>query len=135
MTREQFLAALDRYGGDLQRWPASLRGDVAAIVARDAEAAAALDRQARLDALLTGALAPEPVGAALIGKILARRPSAEGPSLQPTGRAIGWVSAALAAMLLLGFAVGAYLPADDGSDLYAALIFGGSDLETGGEPL
>jgi hypothetical protein len=135
MTREQFLAALDRYGGDLQRWPPSLRGEAAAIVARDAKAAAALDRQVRLDVLLAGALAPEPVDAALIGKILARRQSAEGRSLQPTGRAIGWVSAALAAMLFIGFAVGAYLPADDGSDLYAALIFGGSDLETGGDAL
>jgi hypothetical protein len=135
MTRDEFLAALDRYGGDLQSWPSSLRDEAAAFLARDAEATAALDRQVRLDALLAEAIAPEPADAALIGRIVARRRSMEEGQFQPTRRAIGWVSAALAATLLIGFVAGTYAPADDGSDLYAALIFGGSDLGTSGEPL
>jgi hypothetical protein len=137
MTREEFLAALDRYGGDLGSWPSSLRGDAATLAARDAEAAAALDRQARLDVLLGAALTPEPVDAALIGRIVAHRRTADGERLQPTRRAIGWVSAAIAATLLIGFIAGANVPAaaDDGSELYAALIFGGSDLDTSGAPL
>jgi hypothetical protein len=135
MTREEFLAALDRHGGDLQRWPLPLRGDAAEVVAHDAEAATALARQTRLDALLAEALAPEPVDAALIGRIVARGGMAGRGEFQPTRQAVGWVSAALAATLLIGFVAGAYAPADDGSDLYAALIFGGPDLDAGGEPL
>src|SRR5262245_61630050 len=106
MTREEFLAALDRYGGNLRSWPSSLRGDAEALVVRDAVVAAALDRQARLDAHLAEALAPGPADAALIGRIIARRQVLQEADLQPTRRAIGWVSAALAAMLLIGFVAG-----------------------------
>lgn len=135
MTREEFLAALDRYGGDLQTWPSPLHREAAAVVAQDAEAAAALDRQRRLDGLIAEALTPEPVDAALMGRILARRSRAEGETFQPTRRAIGWVAGALAATLVIGFVTGTLVPPDDGGELYAALIFGGSDLGAAGEAL
>jgi hypothetical protein len=81
--------------------------------------------------------APEPVDAALIGRIVSRGRTRHSETvLRPTGRLAGWVSAGLAATLMIGFAAGAVVPLDDQSnDAVAELLFSASDEDLDGELL
>lgn len=133
MTRDQFSEALDRYGGDLSRWPPSLAAEAKALVAGDATAAAELDRAKRLDALLADAVAPGAADSALIGRIVSHKKRKNGETvLQPTRRLIGWASAAMVATMAIGFVLGAAIPADQSSDAIAALLFSGAEEDIGG---
>jgi hypothetical protein len=133
MTRDQFDAALDRYGGDLSRWPGALRQEAEALIADDSAAAAELQRAQRLDALLAQATAGSRVDAATIGRIVSQ-PRVKHPEavLRPTRRLIGLASAAMVATLVIGFITGAMVPADQSSDAIAALLFSGADVDIGG---
>ncbi len=51
-TAETVLALIASHGGDLARWPATDRAPAAAIIAGDAQLAAALAKAQRLDGLL-----------------------------------------------------------------------------------
>jgi hypothetical protein len=133
MTRDQFSAALDRYGGDLSQWPATLRREAEVLTGGDAGAATELRRAQRLDALLAEATAAGPVDAAMIGRIVSRPGMRHGETvLRPTRRLIGLASAAMAATLIIGFIAGAVVPADQSSDAIAALLFSGTDVDIGG---
>ncbi len=133
MTRDQFNAALDRHGGDLSRWPASLRQEAEALIAGDADAASEFETARRLDALLAEAVAPSRVDAALIGRIVSRPGARRSEAVfRPTRRLIGWASAAMAATLVIGFVAGTVLPADQSSDAIAALLFSGAEEDIGG---
>jgi ferric-dicitrate binding protein FerR (iron transport regulator) len=133
MTLEQFSAALDRFGGDLSRWPPPLRQEAETLIAADPLAARELDRAQQLESLLGEIAAPEPVDAALIGRIVSRnRGRRDKMVLRPTGRLIGWASAAMVATLAIGFVVGTAIPADQSSDAIAALLFSGADEDIGG---
>jgi anti-sigma factor RsiW len=133
MTRDQFNAALDRHGGDLSRWPASLRQEAEALIAGDAGAASEFETARRLDALLAEAVAPSRVDAALIGRIVSRPGARRSEAVfRPTRRLIGWASAAMAATLVIGFVAGTVLPADQSSDAIAALLFSGAEEDIGG---
>ena len=123
--------ALDRYGGDLTKWPAKLRADAAVLIARDPEAAAMAEAARALDATLTEAMQPIPVDAAFLGKIMAHvgeAPHHDVP-VRATPRFAAWAGAAMFAFLVTGYAVGATLPdgmtQDDDAPLAGLLI--GSD--------
>lgn len=136
MTRDQFSEALDRYGGDLSRWPHSLAEDARVLVAGDAVAAAELSRAQRLDAVLADAVASDSVDAATIGRIVShKRVKHSETILQPTRRLIGWASAAMVATMAMGFVIGVAVPADQSTDTIAALLFSGSESDIGGDLL
>jgi hypothetical protein len=136
MTRDEFEAGLDRYGGDLSRWPPALRREAEALAAADGQAAAALDAAKRLDALIAEVAAPETADAALIGRIVShdrqRRSEAE---LRPTRRLAAWAVAGAVATLMLGFVAGALIPADQSSDAIAGLMFSGTANDIVGDLL
>lgn len=134
MTRDQLMAALDRFGGDLSRWPDSDRDDALALIASDAKAASEWEAARRLDGLLAELTTPEKVDAALIGRVLSRRPQNE-VVLHPTPRLAGWASAAVAATLMIGFVAGVLVPVDQSNDAIAALLFSGDEESVGGELL
>jgi hypothetical protein len=126
MTIDEFGKALDRYGGDLDRWPQALRAGAEALTARDADAAEILARAARLDGLLSEAVQPRPVDAALIGRIVAGIDNGahHEPVLRPTPRLAAWAGAATIAFLSTGYAAGLMVPASQAEDTLAGLMFG-----------
>jgi len=132
MTREQMSEALDRYGGDLGRWPAALRQDAEGLIATDPEAASDFDRARRLDGLLGELTVPAAVDAATIGRIVSHGRGRHDGVLQPTRRLIGWATAAMVATMAIGFVAGVMIPSEPGSNTIAALLFSGADEDIGG---
>ena len=135
MTIDQLERALDGYGGDLSRWPEAVRAEADALIAREPRAAKMAEHAARLHEILSETMKPLPVDAALIGRIIAGidngRHSAGG--LRPTPRLAIWAGAAMIAFLAAGYVAGVLLPASDGEDAFASLMFGGawvSDTDT-----
>lgn len=132
MTVDDFSDALDRLGADLARWPAELRRQAEALVAKDLEAAARLVEARRVDGLLRVAIEPKPVDAAQIGRILL---AARGDALPgETGSRVGsrfyaWAGGGLAACLAAGFLIGQAIPASSGDQEIAQLLF--SDIAFG----
>jgi hypothetical protein len=134
MTREEFETALDRYGGDLSRWPPAVRTEAEKLTASDLQAAAALRAAQKLDALVTEIAAPTPADAALIGRIVSHNHSRHRDiELRPTRRLAGWASAAAALMLIAGFAAGAVVAPDTSNDAIAALLFSDESEDYSGE--
>jgi len=136
MTRDEFDAGLDRYGGDLSRWPPALRQQAEALTAADSQAAAALATAGRLDALLAEVATSEAADAALIGRIVSRGRQAQRETvLKPTGRLAAWAAAGVAATLMIGFIAGAVIPADRSNDAIAGLMFSGTVEDISGDLL
>lgn len=128
MTRDQFRAELDRYGGDLTRWPPVLRQGADMLVAADTDAAAELETARRLNALLAEATVPSQANAALIGRIVSHsRAKRDQTTLRPTRRLAGLASAAMLATLMIGFIAGVVAPVDQDTDTIAALLFSGAE--------
>ena len=128
MRIEQLERALDRYGGDFTRWPAALRAEAEALTVSDAKAAKLISTSLKLDGALAEAMRPMPVDAALIGRIVSGI-SAVGyhdVAVKPTRRLIAWAGAATVAFLVTGYAAGIALPASQGEDAIAGLMFGNS---------
>ena len=128
MRIEQLEQALDRYGGDLKRWPAPLRAEAEALIASDAKAAKLAGDTAQLDALLADAVKPIAVDAALMGRIVAGIGNGihHEVALRPTPRFAAWAGAAMIAFLTAGYVAGIALPASQGEDALAGLMFGNS---------
>ena len=128
MKIEQLQQALDRYGGNLGRWPEPLRAEAGALIAGNPEAARLAAAAARLDGLLAEATRPIAVDAALIGRIVAGVSDGVHHELllRPTPRLAAWAGAAMIAFLTAGYAVGLALPASQGEDALAGLMFGNS---------
>ena len=131
MRTKDLEVALDRYGGDLTRWPAKLAGEAEALIAGDADAARMAAAARALDATLDEAMQPLPVDAAFLGRITAHvgeTPQHE-VAVRATPRFAAWAGAAMVAFLVTGYAVGATLPdgytQDDDAPLAGLLI--GSD--------
>jgi len=136
MTRDEFDAGLDRYGGDLSRWPPALRQRAEALTAADSQAAAALTTAGRLDTLLAEVTASEATDAALIGRIVSRgRHTQHETVLKPTRRLAAWAAAGVAATLAAGFIAGALVPADQSNDAIAGLMFSGTVDDISGDLL
>jgi hypothetical protein len=134
MTWKELEVALDRYGGNLDRWPPALRADAEVLAAEDGRAAEAIAAAATLDATLRYAMQPIHVDAAFIGRIMTH--AGEMPhhevTVRATPRFAAWAGAAMVAFLATGYAVGATLPQtttqDDDAPLAGLLI--GSDTAT-----
>jgi hypothetical protein len=136
MTRDEFDVGLDRYGGDLSRWPPTLRQQAEALTAADSRAAAALATAGRLDSLLSEVAASEAADAALIGRIVAGgRQTQRETVLKPTRRLAAWATAGVAATLMIGFIAGALIPADQSNDAIAGLMFSGTVDDISGDLL
>lgn len=128
MRIEQLQNALDRYGGDLRRWPPALGTEAKALIASDANAARLAADAARLDGLLAEAVRPTAVDAALIGRIMSGIDNGvrHDVALRPTPRLVAWVGAAMIVFLTVGYVAGLALPASQGEDALAGLMFGNS---------
>lgn len=128
MNHDQFEEALSLYGGDLSKWPTSLRAEAEPLVATDRQAAELLSAAQHLDGLLGEIAAPTAVDAALIGCILAGIGNGQhhDVTVRPTKRLAALASATMALFLAAGFAAGVALPQDQGEDTLAGLVFGGS---------
>jgi hypothetical protein len=134
MTRQEFEAALDRYGPDLSRWPERLGDEAAALIGHDAAAAGLLADAERLRRILAEAVRPVPVDAALVGTILTRidRPQqATAVALRATPRLAAVASIGLIAALAVGFTAGYLQPSDTDDTAVAALVFAGEDPGVG----
>lgn len=92
MTESDFEAALDRWGGDLDRWPAAAAAEARALIATDPRAAAALTAARRLDDHLA-ALETHRAPAGLAARIQARVPVEVGGGSATLDRLLGWLSA------------------------------------------
>ena len=122
MTNEEFQECLDRYGTNLERWPAERRGPGRAC-ADTSEGRRRLDAARAFDALLAETLAvPEPLG--LKARILVHV-NAEGRLIDM----MSWLFAPLwrpialaAAPLALGFTLGFTYPETDGLEEAVAII-------------
>jgi hypothetical protein len=131
MRIEQLEQGLDRYGGDLARWPAAMRAEAEALIASDKRAAKLAATAARVESALAEAIRPMEVDTALIGRIVAetagsRALVARDVTVRPTGRLIAFAGAAMVAFLVTGYAVGLAIPASQGEDAIAGLVFGNS---------
>lgn len=127
MTYEQLQSALDRYGGDLTRWPEAMRREAEDLTKTDAKAAKALTAAAKLDGALAAAVAPMAVDAAFLGQLISRLdrlPNGREPALRPTRRLVAWVGAAMVLFLTAGFAAGVALPQSQSDETLAGLMFG-----------
>ncbi len=128
MNLEKLEELLSRYGGDLTKWPAARRDEAQALIATDARAAKLRDEAVRLDALVGEVAQPGAMDAAAIGRIIAGIGNGRHHdlTLRPTRRLIAWAGAAMAAFLVVGFAAGLAIPANQGEDTLAGLMFGSS---------
>ena len=132
MNMNQFEEALSRYGADPGRWPAADRVACEALIASDPSAARLLDEALRLDRLLARSVEPLPVDAAILGGIIAGIGDGRyrDQTLRPTRRLAVWAGAAMAASLVVGFIAGVALPANQGEDTLAGLMFGTNTTTT-----
>jgi hypothetical protein len=132
MRIEQLEQGLDRYGGDLARWPAAMRAEADSLIARDKRAAKLAATAARVESALAEAVQPMDVDSVLIGRIVAETAgsrklvAAHDVTLRPTGRLVAFAGAAMVAFLVTGYAVGLAIPASQGEDAIAGLVFGNS---------
>ena len=127
MRREEFEAALERYGARIERWPEALRAPARDRMKTDPAAARALQALRAAEEDIARAVAPQEVDAALVGRVVAsvtRGPDGAETTVRPTPRLFAWAGAATAASLMLGFALGLSLPATDGEDAVAGIVFG-----------
>jgi len=132
VTEADFAAALDRWGGDLARWPAATAAEARALIAISPRAAAALTAARRLDDHLA-ALEPHRAPAELAARIRAqvsREPAAGRSPAAVLDRLLGWLGASgwrpaalglllLAAGYLAGLAAGETLDPELADDVVA----------------
>ena len=133
MNMEQFEDMVSRHGADLARWPLAERAAAEALIATDNHAASLHAQAKRLDALIGEAARPVALDSAAIGRIMAGVGNGQHHdlTLQPTRRLMAWAGAAMAVFLVAGFAAGVALPASQGEDTLAGLMFGASSVATG----
>ena len=126
MNNVELERAVDRYGGDLDKWPAVERAAAEALARSEPRAARTLADGARLDALLAEAVRTVGVDAALVGRIVAGAAGGRhrDVTVRPTGRLAAWAGVAMAAFLVVGFVIGLAVPDTSGDDAYARLMLG-----------
>lgn len=141
MKLDEFQDLLDTKGPDSAGWPWLKRRRARRLLARSAEARAQQEAARNLDALISDALRPAPLGAALRQRLDAiplaqTRPAAKAGRLLPSFRMLWYAGAATAmASVLAGFLVGATVPVGPGAAdtvNLASLVYGPSP---GGELL
>lgn len=113
MTIDRLGRLLEAYGGDFARWPAEARGEAQALLSASAEAREMLEDALRLDEALAVVRPPRPdaaVAARLRGLIGgASDIPAPAPSVAAHILTRPLAGLALAASLLLGVTVGAFI--------------------------
>jgi len=129
MTIDELEQGLDRYGGDLGRWPGHLRAGAEALVSENRTAAELVRVAARLDRALARAVEPVTLDSAFVGSMVAGVGSAKPRDevVRPTPRLAAWAGVAMAAFLVTGYAIGLALPATtttQSDDVLASIIFG-----------
>jgi hypothetical protein len=137
MNRQEFDDALNRFGGNLERWPDDLRIAAEQLVVIDPKAASELAGLRQMEGTISASLSPQPVDAALLGRLTSRikgRGATE-ITLRPTGRLAAWAGAATLTALMIGFVAGVVAPQDLGEDSFAGLMFGGSSFEDSSESI
>ncbi len=135
MNRQEFDDALNRFGGNLTRWPADLRIDAEELIATDPGTASQLAGLRQAEGVIVSAIRPQPLDAAFLGRITSNtrdRGSTE-ITVRPTGRLAAWAGAATLTALMIGFVAGVVAPQDLGEDSFAGLMFGGSSFEDSSE--
>ena len=122
MTNEEFRERLDRYGTNLERWPAARRA-AGRVFAETSEGRRQLDAARAFDALLAETLeVPEPLG--LKARILAHvnveghRPDMASWLFAPLWRPVALATAPLA----LGFTLGFTYPETESLEQAVAII-------------
>ncbi len=136
---EQLLQSLQTVPTGVKALPAILSEYVAlteeagrrrALAARDPDAAIRLATAARLETTLAAAMQPLPVDSALMGRILSATSGHAGHALalRPTPRLAAWAFAAMVMFLSTGYLAGLALPATQGEDVFAGLMFGSSSI-------
>ena len=120
--------ALDRYGSDFARWPAAERAEAEAHFAANPHAATLLATARRLDRAVASTMTPMNLDAAFVGRIVAHvgERAHHDVAVRATPRLFAWAGAAVVAFLVTGFAAGLALPATQGEDAFAGLMFGSS---------
>lgn len=130
MTKEQFQALAEAYGGDIARWPAAAREEASLLAAAEPGfAQAALARESRLDAALD-ALPRLEAPHALYERIVASAP-AQRRRRWPAWLAPVGVGAALAGATAAGLIIGVQLGAASAVDA-AASAQAVADLDVSG---
>ena len=110
MTEARLRDIIASYGASPQRWPADERVQALALLARSEAVQAHYDAAVRLDADLALLQPPAPSDA-LADRLADLMPeTAERSSITGDRRLTGWRPAAIAASLLLAFALGLVLP-------------------------
>jgi hypothetical protein len=129
MTMGDLQLALDRYGSDFARWPVAERAGAEAIFARNPHAATLLATARRLDRAIAAAMEPMPLDSALVGRIVAHigEGAHQDVTVKATPRLYAWAGVAMAVFLITGFAAGLALPASQGEDAFAGIMFGSVD--------
>jgi hypothetical protein len=100
VSDEEFFALLDRLGGEMERWPASLRLMAQAQLAQSSEARAALAAMQRTEVLLKASAV---VPAFDSGALAAR--ASTGVQQRPLLRRLSWAAAG-AVLVVMGVLVG-----------------------------
>lgn len=127
MTPERLRELAETYGGDPARWPAALRAEAEAALARLPASPEWLEDARALDALLDAYAAPTASPA------LARRIALAAPDLTPLRRRARawWTGLGLTAAAAAGLAAGALVvmvatpaPAPSNDDVYDQTVFG-----------
>ncbi|MGQ4272505.1 hypothetical protein [Terrihabitans sp. B22-R8] len=106
MKLSQFEDALDRYGADMKNWPADMQLEGRQLLFRDPRAVRSLEASLRVQGLLSGAMAAEPLAAPQIGRLtqaLERRRARSGGALMAFGGSRGLIAALSLAVLIFGF--------------------------------
>ncbi|MGF1462049.1 MAG: hypothetical protein ACFB2Z_02585 [Maricaulaceae bacterium] len=108
LSAERALAIIEAYGGDPKRWPAAERSQLNALLAHNAQLAAAVDAARQLDGWLDRASVTAPSDA-LRERVAAQAPRAPRPSVPGWVELPDWLrqpAGAIAACLTLGLAIG-----------------------------
>lgn len=132
MRLTDFAAALDRHGPRMARWPAADRGAAERLLADSAGARALLAAATSVDRAVAGLMQPAHPLPPLAGRATAARTIRSGAVMPSWPRLAAFGGAALAASLVLGFALGMALPPPDDDDGTDTVYMAVNDTDLGG---
>ncbi len=132
MRLTDFAAALDRHGPRMARWPAADRGAAERLLADSAEARALVAAATSVDRAVAGLMQPARPLPPLAGRAKSARTVRAGAVMPSWPRLAAFGGAALAASLVLGFALGTALPPPDDDDGTDTVYMAVNDMDLGG---
>lgn len=132
MRLVDFAAALDRRGATIWRWPAAERVAAERLIAESADARALLEAAASVDRAVAGLMQPGGPLPPLAGRAASTPKARAGVVMPSWPRLAAFGGAALAASLVLGFALGIALPPPDDDDGTDTVYMAVNDTDLGG---